>query len=84
MKRGVSVRKQLKKLLLISLVLASFTACARLPITVCISDGDAGFDCDDERKKHTYIPFEESEGMIAFSPEDLEFMINYYKAKCQD
>lgn len=53
---------------------------------MCISDGERGFDCVDKKKKEYFIEYSKSQNYIAFSPNDFEKLLNYYKlklAECQ-
>lgn len=62
-------------------------ACGSGPkVSVCISDGDKGFDCVDKKKKEFFIEYSKSLNYVAFNPDDFEKLINYYKlklAECQ-
>lgn len=53
-------------------------------VATCVSDGDLGFDCVDHDGRVFRIPYQMSEGYVAYSPEDLELLVNYFRNKCDD
>lgn len=72
---------QLKKFRIfwISVFLAS---CGSGPkVSVCVSDGEKGYDCVDKKKATYFVEYGKSQNWIAFSPDDFELLLNYYKSK---
>jgi hypothetical protein len=56
-----------------------------LSIFACLSSPeDDGFFCsNDKTGEEKYVPYEESETYIAFHPDELETLIQYYQTKCK-
>jgi len=71
--------------LIFSSLLFPISGCGEdLPIDVCISDAVKGFDCTTPEKKEYRLNFKKSKDMVLFTVEDLEFLVTYYKSKCEE
>ena len=74
------------KTLLLASSLLALSACNGGPkVRVCISDPKAGgFQCVDENKKPFFVPYTESDKMIAFYPQDFQSVVDYWESQCQN
>lgn len=70
------------KIFSISAFLAVASCGSGPKVPVCISDGSAGLDCVDYKKKEYFVPFEKTQNWVVFSPDDFKTLLNYYKVKC--
>jgi hypothetical protein len=73
-----------KLLLLASSLLLALSACSTGPVVpICSSYPEqGGFRCVDAQQKSFFIAYKDSKGLVAMKPEDLQVLIDYWRAQC--